>query len=100
MAVIMYVDFPHKGKWGDALAQEMTQLIESIVEEPGFIWKFWTENKDTQEAGGVYMFETKEAAENYLNMHTERLKSFGYTNIRSRIFNINQKLSKMGKAPL
>jgi len=45
MAVIMYVDFPHKGIWGDQLASEMTELIESIIKEPGFIWKFWTENK-------------------------------------------------------
>lgn len=99
MAVIMYVDFPHKGIWGDQLASEMSELIESITKEPGFIWKFWTENKETEEAGGVYMFETRESAENYLDMHTIRLERFGYSGIRSRVFELNEKLSKMGKAP-
>lgn len=77
----------------------MTELIESIIKEPGFIWKFWTENKEAEEAGGVYMVETRESTEKYLDMHTKRLESFGYSGIRSRFFELNEKLSKMGKAP-
>jgi quinol monooxygenase YgiN len=99
MAVIMYVDFPHKGIWGDDLASQMTELVESIMKEPGCIWKFWTESKENEEAGGVYMFDTRENAQKYLAMHTERLKNFGYSEIRGRVFEINEKLSTIGKAP-
>jgi len=99
MAVIMYVDFPHKGIWGDELASQMTELVESIMKEPGCIWKFWTESKEVAAAGGVYMFDTRENAEKYLEMHTKRLKNFGYSEIRGRVFEINEKLSTIGKAP-
>jgi len=42
-----------------------TDLAKSINEETGFIWKIWTENEVTKEAGGIYLFETKADAEKY-----------------------------------
>ncbi|MFD1615264.1 monooxygenase [Gelatiniphilus marinus] len=99
MAVIMHVDFPHKGIWGKEMAVQMEELANSITTEPGFIWKFWTENKTEEMAGGVYMFDSRENAEKYLKMHSERLAKFGYSNIRGKVFEINQELSKICKAP-
>ena len=95
----MYVDFPHKDVWGKEMANQMKDLAESIVKEPGFIWKFWTENQKENMAGGVYMFDTREHAEQYLKMHSERLKNFGYTDIKGRVFEINENLSAIGQAP-
>ncbi|WP_086477160.1 MULTISPECIES: monooxygenase [Arenibacter] len=100
MAVIMYVDFPHKEVWGKEMAIQMNDLAQSITKEPGFVWKFWTENQKENMAGGVYMFDTRENAENYLKMHTERLKKFGYSDIKGGVFEINEALSKLCKAPL
>lgn len=37
---------------------------KSINEEEGFQWKIWTENEETKEAGGIYVFEEKQDAEN------------------------------------
>lgn len=37
----------------------MKELADSISQEPGFIWKIWTENQDTQEAGGIYLFQAR-----------------------------------------
>ena len=99
MAVIMHVDFPHKNIWGKEMAVQMKELAESITKEPGFIWKFWTESKNDEMAGGVYMFDTRENAENYLKMHSERLTKFGYSNIRGKVFEINEELSSICKAP-
>lgn len=95
----MHVDFPHKDIWGKEMASQMKELAESINKEPGFIWKFWTESKKDDMAGGVYMFESREHAENYLKMHSERLKKFGYSDIRGQIFEINEELSTINKAP-
>ncbi|MDT7829325.1 monooxygenase [Pricia sp. S334] len=99
MAVIMYVDFPHKKIWGKEMANQMKELAQSITKEPGFIWKFWTESKKEEMAGGVYMFDSRENADQYLKMHSQRLAEFGYSDIRGKIFEINNELSTIGKAP-
>lgn len=39
MPVLLQVDFPFEGPWGDAMAEGMKGLAESIAQEPGLIWK-------------------------------------------------------------
>jgi len=96
----MYVDFPHKELWGDIMASKMKELAQSIMEEPGCIWKIWTENEKEEMAGGVYLFDSRMNAEKYLTKHSERLSNWGYNDIRGRIFEINENLSLIGKAPV
>ncbi|QCD53159.1 monooxygenase [Campylobacter sp. RM16192] len=99
MAVILQVDFPQlNGPFGDQMSEQFKGLAESIAKEPGMIWKIWTENEETKEAGGVYCFDNATNAQKYLKMHTERLEKFGFTNIRGKIFNINLPLSLIDKA--
>ncbi|MCY7704032.1 monooxygenase [Bacillus safensis] len=100
MAHLLQVDFKMKGPFGDGMAKEFSDLAKSINEEDGFIWKIWTENPEKNEAGGIYLFETKEAAENYLEMHSKRITSFGITDINAKIFDINAELSQITKGPL
>ena len=82
------------------MAQELQGLAESITQEPGFIWKVWTENKNTHEAGGIYLFENEETATAYLNMHAARLKGFGITEIHAKIFDVNDTLTTITRGPL
>lgn len=98
MAVILQVDFPAQGPFGTEMSKAFQPLAESINHEDGMLWKIWTENKDTQEAGGIYLFDTASHAEQYLKMHAARLEGFGIQNIRSRIFEINQPLSQINQA--
>ncbi|MBR0638873.1 monooxygenase [Bacillus safensis] len=100
MAHLLQVDFKMKGPFGDEMAKEFADLAKSINEEDGFIWKIWTENPEKNEAGGIYLFETKEVAENYLEMHSKRITSFGITNINAKIFNMNAHLTHITKGPL
>lgn len=100
MSVLLQVDFEMEDPFGTEMAEGFQDLTESINEEPGFFWKIWTENANEKEAGGIYVFETKEDAENYLKMHTERLAGFGIKGVNGKIFNINQQLSKTNKAPI
>lgn len=46
------------------------------------------------------MFDNLKDANRYLDKHSKRLESFGYSNIRSKIFNVNEALSLIDKAPL
>lgn len=98
MSVILQVDFPYQGPWGDEMASAMNDLAESINQEPGFIWKIWTENRQTQMAGGVYLFASEADAQAYLIKHSARLKSFGVPDVRGEIFAVNKALSQLNQA--
>jgi hypothetical protein len=100
MAVLLQVDFPSQGPFKQEMAIAFKALAESINLENGMIWKIWTENSETLESGGVYLFDNQANAETYLKMHTARLESFGLTDIRAKIFEINQELSTINHAPI
>lgn len=97
MSVILYVDFPYTGPWDKEMTIAMQELAQSINNEPGFIWKIWTENTAELCAGGIYLFESQETAGSYLTKHSARLKSFGIPIVNGRIFNINKDLSLLNQ---
>lgn len=97
---ILQIDFPFDGPFGEAMSEAMRPLAADIAQEDGLLWKIWTEDADTQQAGGVYLFSERAAAQAYLDKHTQRLHAAGVQNIRSRIFTVNQPLSQITKAPL
>ena len=88
------------GPFGDEMAEGFSDLARSINEEEGFLWKIWTESPETNLAGGIYIFETKETAEKYMDMHSKRLASFGITDVNAKIFAINSKLTEITKGPI
>ncbi|ASK60732.1 monooxygenase [Virgibacillus phasianinus] len=100
MTHILQIDFTMQGPFGDEMAEVFADLAKSINEEEGLIWKIWTESPDTNEAGGVYLFESKETAEKYLNMHTNRLAKFGITGVNAKILAINSKLTEINNGPV
>lgn len=100
MPYLLQVDFPYPGPWGDAMTAAMHDLAASIANEPGLIWKIWTENPTAGEAGGIYLFEDLPSAQAYLAMHTQRLQDFGVPSVNGKIFQVNQALSQMDRAPL
>lgn len=99
MTVVLQVDFKMDGPFGAEMATQFKELAESINEEPGFQWKIWTEDTRYKEAGGIYIFDSKENAEAYLSMHSKRLKSFGIKEVNAKIFDINEKLTKITNGP-
>lgn len=99
MAYILQVDFKTDGPFGEEMASAFADLAESINQEEGFKWKIWTENKDANEAGGIYLFESKETAEKYVDMHTKRLSGFGITNVNAKIFSVQTQLTSVNHGP-
>lgn len=100
MQYLLQMDFPYSGPFGDEFYTQMKDLAGDIATESGLVYKLWTENEDTQEAGGIYVFDNLEDANRYQAKHTERLESFGFNGIRAKTFIINQELSKITKAPV
>ena len=97
MHYILQVDFPYAGPWGQAMTEAMTGLAQSIATEPGLVWKIWTENAQTGEAGGIYLFTDIPHAQAYLAMHSGRLKAAGVTQVNGKIFAVNAALSQIDR---
>lgn len=97
---ILQIDFPFEGPFGNDMSTAMQSLAEDIATEDGLLWKIWTEDADSKQAGGVYLFSERSAADAYLAKHSQRLTEAGVRNIRSRIFVVNQPLSLINRAPL
>lgn len=100
MAVILQVNFPMQGPWGDEMASAFGTLGESINEEPGFIWKVWIEDEAAQTAGGIYLFEDRATAEAYADMHSKRMAGFGVSDAVFVISDINEALTAITRARL
>ena len=100
MRTILQVDFPYEGPFGDEMASAMAELAESIAREPGFLWKIWTENSETGEAGGIYLFEDEGSAKAYLEKHTARLKKFFVPRVNGKVFQVNEQLSAIDHGPI
>ncbi len=63
-------------------------------------WKIWTENEAENAAGGIYLFENEETAKTFLDKHTARLADLGISGVRAKMFDINETLSRLTKAPI
>jgi hypothetical protein len=98
MAVVFQVDFPKDGPFGEESFKEMKEVAENIAAHPGLIWKIWTENAETKEAGGVYLFETMESARAYFKVYEPELRGAGF-DIRPRFFQINERLTEITRGP-
>ncbi|GIU11148.1 monooxygenase [Shewanella glacialipiscicola] len=100
MTKLLQIDFPYSGPFGDQMAEAFKELANSIAEEPGFIWKIWTESENAKEGGGIYLFEDEETAKAYLDKHTTRLKGFGIPEVHAKIFDVNKVLSNITNGPI
>lgn len=100
MVKLLQVDFEYHGPFGEEMSNAMVELAQSINQEPGFLWKIWTENQKDNLGGGIYLFEDEASAIAYLDMHTARLKSMGITEVRGQLFDINGPLSHINCAPI
>jgi len=97
MKYLLQVDFPYQGPFKEKFTETMTDLAHDIANEEGLIWKIWTENEETKEGGGIYVFDNINDANRYADKHTKRLEAFGFSDIRTKIFEINEALSAINK---
>ena len=100
MMKLLYVDFEFHGPFGTDLSNMLSDLAQSINQEPGLIWKIWTENEKDKLGGGVYLFKDELSAQTYLDMHTTRLQKMGISEVKGQLFDINLPLRMINHAPL
>ena len=91
---LLQMDYPFSGPWGSEMAEEYSHLARRIADVPGLICKVWTENPETGEAGGIYLFEDEASLDSYLEGKLERIKASG-TEVRARKFDVNERLTQI-----
>ncbi len=77
MAKLLQVDFEFHGPFGEEVSNALVDLAKSINQEPGMIWKIWTESEKDKLGGGIYLFEDEATAQAYLEMHARTLTKNG-----------------------
>jgi len=97
---LLQVDFEYQGPMGKEMAKALVALAESINEEPGLIWKIWTESEVEKRGGGIYLFDDEPHAQAYLEMHAARLKAMGVPEVRGIIFDVNPALTAINQGPV
>lgn len=93
--MLLQVDFLDMRPVEGDKTEMLRPLAENIAQTPGLIWKIWTENPETQEAGGIYLFTDEACLDAYLAMHTARLQGMGIGSINAKKFQVNQPLTEI-----
>ena len=96
---VLIFDFPNSA-FGPDRTEALRPLAADIADQPGLLWKIWTEEPEAGRAGGVYLFATRAAAEAYHAMHAARLAARGVTGIEATYRGVNETLSLIDRAPL
>ena len=97
---LLQIDFPSRGPWGEDFTKKATDLAHLLNETPGMVWKIWTENSRTGDCGGVYLFTDESSANDFLKEHLPRLHSMGIKDVRAKVFDVNESLSHITRAPI
>lgn len=99
------MEFPGRGDPTPDMRAAMRALAESIAEEPGLLWKIWTHDGAEGQgfgarAGGIYLFDSRAAAEAYHRKHAARLTLAGVVGIEATFRRVDEELSRVDRAPL
>jgi len=97
---LLQIDFPSHGPWGEELSKTAGALAQHLNRTPGLLWKIWTENSRTGDCGGVYLFSHESSANSFLEEHLPRLHSMGINDVRAKVFDVNETLSHVTRAPI
>lgn len=96
--VALLFRFPFPGPWGEELAQASQELASDIAQEDGLIWKIWLEDRETGQAGGIYLFKAAAEANRYRRKHEQRLGAMGLGEVKVDVFSVNTGLSVLTMA--
>jgi len=80
----------------------VTPAAEAIAAVPGLVWKVWLMNEADREAGCIYLFESREAAQGFVN--SPAITGFAahpsLSAFSAKMFEAVESLSKITRGPL
>ena len=84
------------------LDEANTQAADSIAATPGLVWKIWLMNETDREAGGIYLFESRESAQKFIT--SPLVQAFAADPSLSaftvKMFDADEEHSKVTRGPL
>jgi hypothetical protein len=98
---ILQINYQYTSSLAD-FTNLVTPMAQPISGVPGLVWKIWLLNEAGREAGGIYLFESQEAAQAFVN--SDAVKSFAshpiIANVNAKLFTPDEALSKITRGPL
>ena len=84
------------------ISRDVKVASKPVADTSGLVWKVWLMNEPEREAGGIYLFETREAAEAYIaGPIVAGLKaSPAVSNVSAKLFDVLAEHSAITRAPL
>ena len=98
---ILQINYKVNASHADFIAL-VTPMAEPIASSPGLLWKIWLINEAEHEAGGIYLFESREAAQGFVD--NPAVKGFAahpmISALNAKFFEPDEVLSKVTRGPL
>lgn len=85
-----------------ATAKDTEDFARVIAAQPGLLWKIWIGDEGRSEVGGVYLFDSAQAAESFVGgpIFAQIKGNPGFKKVEAKLFDINEQCSAITKAPL
>ena len=97
---ILQVDYHWPGPFGKELAAQQQDMARALKEEHAMVWKIWTEAPERQRAGGLYLFEDRDALRRFRDRHIPLLEGAGASDIRVLELDVNEPLTDIDHGPI
>jgi hypothetical protein len=79
----------------------VTPMAEQIASFPGLLWKIWLINEAEHEAGGIYLFESRETAQGFVDNPVKGFAAHPMISaLNAKFFEPDEVLSKVTRGPL
>jgi hypothetical protein len=88
-----------RAEWEARYTPERAQQFLSV---PGLQWKIWLDGEEDRRAGGVYLFDTREAAQAYLDGPiVARMKANpDVADLQVRMFAVRESMTAITRGPV
>jgi hypothetical protein len=88
-----------RAEWEARYTPERAQQFLSV---PGLQWKIWLDGEEDRRAGGVYLFDTREAAQAYLDGPiVARMKANpDVADLQIRMFAVRESMTAITRGPV
>ena len=98
---VLIVTFEMEGDHSD-LEHHAGRIAAPIANVPGLIWKLWITNPEEATAGGIYLFASDRALNDFVDgpIAAEIVNRSGLINVSMKVFEIMAGPSRRTRAPL
>ncbi len=71
-----------------------------IAKQPGLLWKIWIGDEKRSEVGGIYLFESHEAASNFVAgpVFAQIKGNSSFKRVEAKLFDVNEEMSSITRA--